>query len=325
MPNTTTPQQPGSAILFPGMGPSDFASVARFMLIDRSARRLLAEADDVLGYSLFDRYQAAGGDYSEYAQIAFVVNCLALAEGARERMAAGPQFVTGPSFGGRAAAVYAGALAFRDVVRLTARLATVMDEYFARAHPELVTFSFVRVPPERRAEMLAELDERGEWHDISCYVDDDFVMLTLRESMLEWAQQRVRSTGGLPLYTMKPPMHSHAFRPLRDEVERDVLDGVTFADPGIPVVADQDGTVLTTGEGVRTMLLDGFVRPVRWPDVVTTLAAQGVGRLYVAGQDGMFSRVQRTTRTFEVVPLTPRAAVQPVRRAQRPVGAAVSV
>ena len=46
------------AVVFPGMGPTEFRSVAKFMLVDRFARELVAEADDVLGYSLFDRYQS---------------------------------------------------------------------------------------------------------------------------------------------------------------------------------------------------------------------------------------------------------------------------
>ncbi|MET9443401.1 ACP S-malonyltransferase [Streptomyces sp. NPDC006610] len=309
-----TRPRPGAAIVFPGMGPSSFADVARFMLVNPHARKLVAEADEVLGHSLADRYEQAEGDYSPYAQIAFVVNCLALARWAGERHGIEPQYVVGPSFGGRAAAVHAGVLSFPDAVRTTARLADCMDEYFAREHPDLVTHSFVRVPRERLDEMLAELTDRGEWHDVSCHVDDDFFMVTLSEKSLEPFQQRVRSVGGLSLYTMKPPMHSHVFGGLRDRVEREIFAGLSFADPVLPVVADQDGTVLTTGAGVRTMLLDGFVRPVRWPDVVASLREAGVGRLYVAGQDAMFTRVGCTTRAFEVVPFTPRAALQPARR-----------
>lgn len=307
-------QRPDTAILFPGMGPSNFSDVAKFMLVNPVARKLVATADEVLGCSLVDRYRQAEGEYSKYAQIAFVVNCVALGQWAQERTGAAPQYVVGPSFGGRAAAVHAGVLSFPDAVRMTARLATCMDEYFAREHPDLVTHSFVRVPEEKLTEVLQELESRGEWYDISCYIDHDFFMVSLSEKALEWLTERLRSLGGLSLYTMKPPMHSHVFRPLRDQVEREIFGELTFHDPVIPVVADQDGTVLTSGTGVRNMLLDGFVRPVRWPDVVDSLMSLGVGRIHVSGQDGMFSRVPRTTRNFEVVSVTPRSVMQPVRR-----------
>ncbi|WP_213455466.1 ACP S-malonyltransferase [Rhizomonospora bruguierae] len=309
-----TPPRSGCAIVFPGMGPADFAQTARFMLVNPYARRLLDTTDEVLGYPLFDRYQRAEGDYSEAAQVAFVVNCLALADWARDRMETEPSYVAGPSFGGRAAAVFSGVLSLPDAILLTARLARCMDEYFAREHPDLVTHSIIRVPAEVRAQLLAELDERGDWYEISCELDHDFIMVTLDEATLERLKPRITALGGMSLYTMKPPMHASPFAPLRAQVERELFHGLTFADPAIPVVADQDGTVRETGAGVRDMLLDGFVRTVRWPAVLNTFKDLGVGRLYVSGQDGMFGRVPAATRHFEVVPLTPAGATRPVRR-----------
>ncbi|MET7644817.1 ACP S-malonyltransferase [Streptomyces sp. NPDC005426] len=312
--HTETGAAPSTAIVFPGMQPTAFSEVARFMLVNPYARELYAIADETLGYRLADRYREAEGDYSVYGQISFVVNCLALARWAGERLEPQPAWVTGPSFGARAAAVHAGVLGFADAVTMTARLADVMEEYFTREHPALVTQSIARVPQDRIEELRQELKERGEWSDISCVVDHDFTMLTVHESVLEWLQRRIRSLGGMAMYTMKPPMHSHLFGGLRDRVAEEVFDGLTWSDPRLPVVADQDGRVVTTGAGVRDMLLDGFVRTVRWPSVVSALQEAGVGRLHVAGADGLFTRVACTTRAFEVVPVTPRSAMLPVRR-----------
>ncbi|MEV6685510.1 ACP S-malonyltransferase [Streptomyces sp. NPDC051130] len=325
--NTDTVSDAGapqpSALVFPGMQPTAFSEVAKFMLVNPYARELYAIADEVLGYRLADRYQQTEGDYSLYGQISFVVNCLALARWAADRLDVTPAFVTGPSFGARAAAVHCGVLEFPDAVRMTARLATVMDEYFEQEHPALVTQSIARVPQEKVELLRQELDERGEWSDVSCVVDHDFTMLTVHESVLDWLQRRIRSLGGMSMYTMKPPMHSYLFGGLRDRVDAEVFDGMTWSEPLLPVVADQDGRVVTTGEGVRGMLLDGFVRTVRWPDVVDTLSRAGVGRLYVSGQDGLFTRVACTTRAFEVIPVTPRSAMRPAPR-RMPVAAAAA-
>ncbi|MER6977461.1 ACP S-malonyltransferase [Streptomyces carpinensis] len=312
--DTDTRARQGSAVVFPGMGPTPFSEVARFMLVDPYARQLLARADEVLGYRLTDRYQQTEGDYSVYGQISFVVNCLALARWAEERLEIRPELVVGPSFGGRAASVYAGVLDFADAVRMTARLAEVMEEYFAAEHPELVTQSMARLPEERLRLLRDELAERGEFHDVACVVDHDFFMLTVREEVLGGLQQRIRSLGGMPLYTMKPPMHSHLFGPLRERVDAEIFSGMTWSDPLLPVVADQDGRTLTTGAEVRGMLLDGFVRTVHWPDVVSALSGAGVGTLHVAGQDGLFTRVAATTRAFRVRPVTPASVMRPVRR-----------
>ncbi len=311
----TAESSTGTAFVFPGMGPSSFADVGRFMVINPFARRLVAVADERLGYSLVDRFRETEGDYSEFAQVAFLVNCVALAQWARHALGLEPEVCTGPSFGEKAVAAYTGALSLSDAVWMTASLARCMEDYFSREHRDVVTHSFVRAPADRLGELLAEMDGRGEWYDISCYVDDDFFMLSLRERSLEWLERSLRGIGALSLYTMRPPMHSSAFGALRRQVEDEVFSRLDFADPALPVIADQDGALVTTGEGVRTMLLDGFVRPLRWPDVVASMKRMGVNRIGVCGQDSLFGRVACTRKNFEVVAVNPRLALRPRPRA----------
>ncbi|MBP2325815.1 [acyl-carrier-protein] S-malonyltransferase [Kibdelosporangium banguiense] len=303
-----------TALVFPGMGPSRFEDIAKFMLINPFARKLVAEADKVLGYSLFDAYRDAKGEYNRHAQVAFVVNCLAFAQWAEDTIGVEPDLITGPSFGGRAAAAHSGAVSFAEVVWLTSQLATVMDEYFTAEHPDIVTHSFVRTPLPELTKILGELTEAGHWHEISCRLDHDFHMLSLGIGQVDWVKRRLSSIGGLSLYTMQPPMHASIFAGLRERVDAEIFSQVTWADPVVPVIADQDGSVRHTGAGVRTMLLDGFVRAVQWPDVVATLQSSRVTKLYVAGQDSMFGRVPCTTRNFEVVGINPRFVMQPRAR-----------
>ncbi|WP_424217626.1 ACP S-malonyltransferase (plasmid) [Streptomyces sp. BI20] len=307
-----------TALAFPGMGPVPFAEVGRFMVANRYARELVAEADEALGHSLVDAFREAEGDYSEAAQVAFLINCLAAARWARDHLDVDPDLVTGASFGEKAVLAHTGSLGVADTVLLTAGIARCLEEYFAEEHRDIVTLSFVRAPDEGLAELRAELDAAGAWHEISCRIDDGFHMISLPEDRLEWTRERLRAIGSLPLYTMRPPMHASIFGPLRAKAEREVLSRFTFADPSLPVVADQDGRILRTGEELRTMILDGFTRPLDWPSVTTALADAGIRRLCVAGPDSLFGRVPRTLRTFEVIAAHPRLALTP----RRPVAAA---
>lgn len=318
-----TGAEPGggaTAVVFPGISPSSFAQVGRFLLINPEARRLTAQADEALGWSLVDRYRQAEGGYSESERVAFLVVCLALAYWAEDALDVRPDIVAGPSFGGTPAAVYAGALSFPDAVRLTVGWNRHLDEYFAHAHSDVVTQSFARTPRARLAEILGELDEAGEWYETACHVDDDFWMLSVRRHRLEWLQAAVRARGGLPLYTMSPPMHSAAFAPLRATVERELVAGLPFTDPRLPMVSDHDGAVLTRGEQVRRLLLDGIVRQVRWPGALATLRAHGVSRLCVSGPDGLWGRVDAARRPFDVLTLTPALALRPRPRQRTLVG-----
>src|SRR5689334_22688344 len=101
------------------MGPTRFADVGKFMLISPYARRLTRIADKVLGYSLTDRFRESGSDYSDAAQLAFLVNCLALADWAGDVLEMSPDVVVGPSFGGKAAAAFSGAVTTAEAIRIT--------------------------------------------------------------------------------------------------------------------------------------------------------------------------------------------------------------
>ncbi|MFG1699524.1 ACP S-malonyltransferase [Nonomuraea sp. NPDC049309] len=295
------------AMVFPGMGPTAYADIERFAAEVPSAWRLFAEADEALGYPVLERFRDTEGDYSEYAQVAFLVTCLALAEWAeREALPALPGVCAGPSFGGKPAAAYAGSLSFADAVWMTARLARCVADYFSREHSGLVTHSFVRVPPEVVEEMLGELTARGRIADVACRVDRDFFMITLSADDLPGLEKGIRAAGGLSLYTMRPPMHSPAFSWLRERAEKEVLDELDFTEPRLPVISDHDGSLLTTGEQVRNLLLDGFVKQMHWPGTVEALRAHGVRTVCVAGPDALFSRVPATTKSFTVVPVGPK-------------------
>ncbi|MGC5016843.1 ACP S-malonyltransferase [Streptosporangium sp. DT93] len=285
--------------------------MAKFMLISPTVRRLVSEADEQLGYSLIEKFRASEAEYSEYARIAFLVNCLALAEWSGETFGVVPGTCAGPSFGGTAAAVFSGSLSFPDAVVMTSRWSHRVDSYFATRHGDVVSQSLARTPAGLLAEVLAELDGRGEWHDLACHVDDDFHIVSLREEALDWFRDRVRAGGGMPLYTMRPPMHSRIFQPLREEIEEEVFGGLAFGDPVVPIVSDHDGSLLTTAAEVRTMLLDGIVRPVEWPTVVGTLKARGTKKIYVFGPDSLWGRVPCTTQNFEVVAVKPETAMRP--------------
>ncbi|RLV10401.1 ACP S-malonyltransferase [Streptomyces griseocarneus] len=301
----TASEQPTTALVFPGMGPSSFSEVGKFLVLDPYARKRLAEADEALGYSVFDRLRDSEDDYSEATQIAFLVNSMASADRAVEELGIDPDIVVGPSFGQKAATAFVGSLPFPELVRLTAEMARHEIAYFTEEYQDAVTHTFFRTPQDKLDELLAEFDERGEWYDYSGYLDEGFCMLSLREKELEGLKQRVSGIGGYSMYTMVPAVHAPAFKELRRRVEEDVLPKYELADPRLPVVTDQDGTVIRTADELRTMLLDTFDRPIHWPKVVATLKEAGVAKVCISGPDNLFHRLECTKSSFEVVTVGP--------------------
>ncbi|MEU9115326.1 ACP S-malonyltransferase [Streptomyces sp. NPDC048483] len=309
--------QASTATVFPGMGPTRFTDVGKFLLLDPAARKLLERADKRLGYSLMDRWYGVEDDYSEYAQVAFFVSCVAMAEWAERELDVQPDVCAGVSFGEKPAAVYAGSLSFEDGVWMTAALARCIDAYFADEHGDVVTQSLARTPQARLEEVLHELADRGEWYDISCRLDDDVHMVSVRERNLGWLVESIRGLGGLPLYAMRPPMHSVLFEGLRSRAEEEVLDRLAFEPPALPLVTGQAGKLVQSAEEVRAMLAGSFVHPVDWPAVLATLRQWGTKTLCVSGPDNLFGRVRCTTSGFEVIAAAP---VRVLQHRRRPVG-----
>lgn len=294
-----------TGIVFPGMGPWGYDDLGKFMATSPHARKLRRAADAVLGYPLMDRYRAAGADYSEYSQIAFLISCLALIEQASDTLDNEPAACAGPSFGGKAAIAYSGALPADEAIMLAARLARCEEEYFATEHEDVVTQSIARTPGPVLDEILGSMAQRDEWHDISCHIDEDFYMVSMREASLDPFLKEVRAAGGLPLYAMRPPMHSSVFGALRRKAEDEIIGDLPLSDPRLPIIADHDGSIVTTAGGVREMLLDSFVRAVRWPQVVHSMKELNVTKVYIPGPDTLFGRVRCTTQHFSVVPIKP--------------------
>ncbi|CAM5308757.1 [acyl-carrier-protein] S-malonyltransferase OS=Streptomyces alboniger OX=132473 GN=CP975_27360 PE=4 SV=1 [Streptomyces alboniger] len=312
-----TTEQARTAVVFPGMGPSRFSEVGKFMMIDPFVRDRLAVADEALGRSVLDGFRGEGDDYGEFTQIAFLVNSVALADRARETLGKDPDVCVGFSFGLKSVTAFSGALPFSETVRLAFELAHCERKFFEEQYQDLVTLVVTRLPDERLNEVLTELADRGDFHEISGYLKEDMYMVTLRESALESVQRHVSALGGYSLYSMKPPAHCPALSVLRDRVEEEVLRKFNLQDRRMPIVADHDGSLVTTADQLGTLLLDSFDHPVRWPPIVATLRAQGVKRVHVTGPDRLIHRLDSTTSAFDVIALGPEQALRPARTSSR--------
>ncbi|MFI9273478.1 ACP S-malonyltransferase [Kitasatospora sp. NPDC052896] len=290
------------------MGPSRFADFGRFMVVNAAARSRFAVADEVLGYSVFDALRESEDDYAEVAQVTSFVVSLALVEWSGQ---SGESHCAGVSFGKMAAAAHAGVLPFEEAVRLVAETARCERDYFAEQHTDIVTHSFVKVPADTLDTLLAELTDAGEWFEISSYMDRDMFMVSLSERALEGFKRRIGEAGGYSLYTMRPPAHAGIFGELRERIDREVLSGYQLRDPVLPIVSDQDGSLVNSAEQARDWILGGFTRPMRWPGVVDTLAAQGVRRISIVGRDRLLRRLKCTVENFSTATIAPESALRP--------------
>ena len=302
-----------AAVVFPGMGPSRFADVGRFMTVSPFARRRLAEADAALGYSLLEALRSGPDEYSAAQQIAFLVNSVALADWMEKSLGLRPDLCVGSSFGERAAVAYSGAMPFAEVVRLTAELARCELDYFREEHRDLVSQLVVRTPSDRLADVLATMSQDGEWHEISGYFDDTVHLVTMHEEHLAAFKAKISDRGGYCLTTMRPAAHARVLAPLRARLREEVLRKFSFTSPAVPIISDQDGSLLSGGAEVGAMLDAATVSPVHWGHIHDRLVNEGMTRICVAGPDYLIHRLDLLKKNFDVVTASPKDALKPRR------------
>ncbi|MFD4636355.1 ACP S-malonyltransferase [Lentzea sp. NPDC058436] len=305
-----------TAVVFPGMGPSSFGDVGRFMTISPFARRRVAQADAALGYSLLDELRSGPDEYNAAQQIGFLVNSVAMADWMEKSLGLRPDVCVGSSFGERAAVAYSGALPFGEVVALTAELARCELDYFREEHKDLVSQLVVRTPQERLDDVLATMSQDGEWHEVSGYFDPGVHLVTMHEEHLDAFKRRISERGGYSLTTMRPAAHAGVLAPLRARLRDEVFRKVSFSAPEIPIISDQDGSLISDGAGVGALLEASTDSPVHWGHIRDRLVGEGLTTICVAGPDYLLHRLSLLKDDFDVVTAGPKDALKPRRPAK---------
>ncbi|GAA4621137.1 ACP S-malonyltransferase [Saccharopolyspora hordei] len=295
------------ALYFPGLVPTKFSTIETFLRTDDHARRRLAEADEFLGYSLMDAYAEADVYDWEVYESGFMVVTLALADWALENVELNPVLCGGQSFGAIIAAVFSGALSYQDGLALVRNSVLVEVDYFDHQPEPLGCLFFYRMTSQQVDDLVAEFRAAGRDVEVSIYLDDSVHAVSGTLADLELLEARVREAGGFPFYTMNRSEHCPSVRPLRDRLETEVYDRVSWHRPKWPMLSDVSGKLLTDPEEIEQDLLDGWVTPVHWSTVVGGMRDAGTEQVHIIGPRNMFSRITNNALPTEVI--TPKKVV----------------
>jgi [acyl-carrier-protein] S-malonyltransferase len=86
------------------------------------------------------------------------------------------------------------------------------------------------------------------------------------------------------------------------------LDATSFKDPNIPVIANMTAAPLTTGEAVKTELINQLTNPVQWQKSIEYMVAQGVTTFIEIGPGkvltGLIRRINKDVTTRNIGDLT---------------------
>jgi [acyl-carrier-protein] S-malonyltransferase len=268
------------AFVFPGQGSQRVGMGQALAQTFPECRAVFEEADDALGAPL-SRVCFEGPEeqlrLTENTQPAILTVSVAAARLLASRGIV-PAMAAGHSLGEYSAHVAAGTLAFADAVRTVRRRGRYMQE----------------AVPVGQGAMAAILGLDGAGVAQACREAGDGdvvapanlnapgqVVIAGTAAAVARAGERAKALGAkrvVPL-PVSAPFHCALMQPAQDRLAP-VLRALPVKPPSVPVVANVDAAPKTDGPSAIDALVRQVSAPVRWEEVVRTLASAGI-RAYV--------------------------------------------
>ncbi len=276
-----------TAFVFPGQGSQYVGMGQGLAAVSPSAARVFAEADAALGEPLSGVAWEGPEETlnrTEQAQPAILATSIAYLEVLRERAAtdgslgpAGPPlpaFIAGHSMGQYSAMVAGGVISLADGIRLVRERGRLMQTSGAGRDGAMAAILGLDDAA------LPTLVERAGAYGIFAVANRNSpgqVVVSGERAAIEAAAEIAKGLGAKRALVLPVSVAAHS--PLMAEAAaamREVLAGVPFHDPAVPLLANADARPLTTAEACRAELVEHLTAGVDWVRAVETMHAAGV-------------------------------------------------
>ncbi|MBI1736621.1 MAG: ACP S-malonyltransferase [Candidatus Rokubacteria bacterium] len=263
------------AFLFPGQGSQAVGMGRGFHDASPAAKSIFAEANEALGFDLTRlMFEGPESDLALTAntQPAIMTVSVAAAAVCAER-GLRPAIAAGHSLGEWSALVVAGALRFRDAVRVVRKRGEFMQEAVPVGTGAMAAVMGLDLAVVEA--VCAEAAE-GQVVDVANINSAGQIVIAGHRPAVERAVALASARGGRKsvLLPVSAPFHSSLMAPAAERLAAE-LARVDVQDPRVPVVRNVDARVTRAAAEVKPFLLKQVASPVRWTDCVTRLAAEG--------------------------------------------------
>jgi [acyl-carrier-protein] S-malonyltransferase len=259
-----------------------------------AARRVFAEADEVLGFGLSTLCFEGPEEtlkLTANTQPALLAVSTAACRVLAERGIV-PDYVAGHSLGEYSALVAAGGLSFADALRLVRKRGQYMQEAVPAGTGAMA--ALLRLP-EGALEGVFEQAAQGEVVSAANLNAPDQIVIAGHAGAVGRAIAAAKAAGArrAVLLQVSAPFHCALMKPAQERLAAD-LNSTRFSDLNRPLVNNWQAQEVRTAEEARQGLYEQVPNPVRWADAMRYLAAQGVTRFVEVGAGGVLTGLLRS-------------------------------
>ena len=292
------------ALCFPGQGSQTVGMGRGFHDASAAARGVFQEASDTLGLNVarlcFEGPEAAL-QLTANTQPAILTVSVAAAAVLAERGLA-PVIAAGHSLGEYSALVVAGALAFRDALRIVRHRGEFMQDAVPVGTGAMAALLGLDLSV---VEALCGEAAAGEVVQVANINSPGQIVIAGHKAAVERAVALAAQRGGKRsvMLPVSAPFHCGLMAPAAERLAR-ALEAVPTAAPRVPVVRNVDAGLTTRADEVAPFLVRQVVAPVRWTDCVRRMAAEGATTFLEVGPGrvltGLLKRIDGALTGFAV-------------------------
>jgi len=265
-----------TAFLFPGQG-SQSVGMGKVLHDNFTVARTVFEAaDQALGFSI-SKLCFEGPDEelrktfnTQPAILTVSIAALRVLEEAGVKA----DITAGHSLGEYSALVAAGVLDFADAVRLVNKRGKFMQEAVPLGEGAMA--AVLGIDRKKVVEICAQIEkEQGAVQAVNFNCPGQIVIAGTTAAVEKAAEAlKVAGAKRTIMLPVSAPFHSSLLQPAAERLAIE-LDKVEFHDPVIPVVANVNGQLSTSKDGIRELLVKQAANPVLWEDCVAAVAKFG--------------------------------------------------
>lgn len=240
---------------------------------------------------------------TRYTQPAIVAMSLVLTKLLEEK-GVKADYTAGHSLGEYSAIGAAGMLSYEDVVKLTAKRGSIMNQVADKVNGTMA--AIIGLEREKIEEILSGVDGVVEGVNFN---EPKQTVIAGEVEAVEKACEELKNQGAKRalILPVSGPFHSSLMKPAGEEL-KEYLENLEIKEGNIEILANTSVELIKTQDALKEELYKQTFGPVRWVETVEKLKANGVETLYEIGPGkvlkGLIKKIDKELNVINIEKLS---------------------